>query len=364
MKDKNKLLIYSTAIQIVFILLSFISINNVLQSTLNSFSTLFGQYPPDVQTRIWNLMQNHGLLVIGITYAIPLISNIFVLIISIKNNLEKNKTILVFLSIINVVLFVHIIDLIFAIIQLVVSIKIKKNSTGDSKEKNTIPEIEYKNSTKKEKIWAIIIALVYLSQFGITPILQNISSKQIKIAIVAIFYLVCFVLSIIAFKDKLKNDFKLLKNNFSEYFTFLLPRYLFYYLIYFTIAIICATILKTGISENQKNIEQLPIYVSAPLAIIWAPVVEEVLFRGVIRRFIKNNKAFILISGIVFGLIHTFDEGSFDKAILLSIPYMTCGLFLAYIYRKTNNLTCSMIIHCVNNIIATIITVLVTQFIF
>lgn len=364
MKEKNKLLIFSSAIQIVFIVLTFINLKGNLQNILDSFSTLYGNFPADAQARVYNMLNNHGLLFLGISYAIPLISNIVLLIIALKNKLENNKRILISLSLVNIILFVNIIALIFAIIQLVISIKIKKSNNEEDQKNKEIPVIEYTKPTKKEIIWAIVLLLVYSSQFGISHLLQYIPEQSGKIAIVVAFYLICLVLSIIAFKDKLKKDLKLFKDNFKAYLSFITPRYIIYYLIYFTIAIICATILKTGVSENQKSIEQLPLYVSIPLAVIWAPIVEELIFRGAIRRFIKNNIAFIIVSGLLFGLLHTFDEGSIEKAILLGIPYITCGLFLAYMYKKTNNITVSMIIHSVNNIIATLISILVTSFIF
>ena len=104
----------------------------------------------------------------------------------------------------------------------------------------------------------------------------------------------------------------------------------------------------------------LPIWYSLPLAIIYAPIVEETLFRGCIRRFIKNDKLFIIVSALVFGLLHTaFSEETIYNALVLAIPYATMGGFLAYIYTKTNNMLCNMSFHCFHNTIAMIISILI-----
>ena len=49
-------------------------------------------------------------------------------------------------------------------------------------------------------------------------------------------------------------------------------------------------------SNNQESIMSLPLWNSIPLAVIYAPIVEESLFRGCIRRFIKDDKIFIIVS--------------------------------------------------------------------
>ena len=45
-------------------------------------------------------------------------------------------------------------------------------------------------------------------------------------------------------------------------------------------------------SANQEALNGLPLWFMIPVACIWAPVVEEAIFRGVIRRFIPNNVKF------------------------------------------------------------------------
>ena len=112
-----------------------------------------------------------------------------------------------------------------------------------------------------------------------------------------------------------------------------------YYLVYILVAIIAALLCNEITSANQEGIMALPVWLSLPLAVIYAPIVEETLFRGCLRRFIKNDKVFIAISAMVFGLLHTvLSETTLYNTIFMSLPYIAMGGFLAYIYVKTNNL--------------------------
>ena len=130
-------------------------------------------------------------------------------------------------------------------------------------------------------------------------------------------------------------------------------------MIYFAIAIVSAILAKQGASVNQTTVEALPLLVSLPLAIIYAPIVEESLFRGCIRRFIKNDKVFMIVSAIVFGLLHTaFSEATLYNVIVVALPYAAMGYFLAFLYAKTNNICTNMAFHAFQNTLAMILTII------
>ena len=96
-----------------------------------------------------------------------------------------------------------------------------------------------------------------------------------------------------------------------------------------------------GMSENQAALNDMPLLYVVPLACIWAPIVEEGIFRGVLRRFIPNNdKLFIAVSAITFGLLHTVgQEVGIFNTILYALQYMAMGGALAYTYVNSNNIT-------------------------
>jgi membrane protease YdiL (CAAX protease family) len=81
--------------------------------------------------------------------------------------------------------------------------------------------------------------------------------------------------------------------------------------------------------------------------VIFAPIVEEMVFRYSFSTFIKNDIAFVIISSLVFGLMHS--------AGLAIIVYFILGVFLSLIYLKTNrNVIASSIAHILNNLFAVI----------
>lgn len=104
-----------------------------------------------------------------------------------------------------------------------------------------------------------------------------------------------------------------------------------------------------GNEESVQNaLAILPIYMAFS-TVIFAPFVEEIVFRQTLRDLFKNNILFILSAGLIFGGIHVMDFYNSYYDLLFIIPYGALGIAFAYIYSKTNNLTISMILHAIHN---------------
>lgn len=102
-----------------------------------------------------------------------------------------------------------------------------------------------------------------------------------------------------------------------------------------------------AIIEAYKNSK---ILMSISIA-LFAPFIEEMVFRYSFSTFIKNDTLFIIISSLVFGLLHGIG--------IVTILYVMLGALLALIYLKTNkNVIASAIAHILNNGFA-IITMLI-----
>lgn len=86
------------------------------------------------------------------------------------------------------------------------------------------------------------------------------------------------------------------------------------------------------------------------MTVIIAPVLEEILFRGIIMRGMLNNKVnpavAIIISAVIFGLAH-FNPWQFVGAMML-------GLVLGLVYYKTKSLLMSIMLHAFNNLISAV----------
>ncbi|BCA86737.1 CAAX amino protease [Enterococcus saigonensis] len=105
-------------------------------------------------------------------------------------------------------------------------------------------------------------------------------------------------------------------------------------------------------TENQAGINQSflvnPITLTV-YGVILAPMIEELLFRGIFMNYFWNNDTTkdnlfaIITSALLFGLMH---EPRLSMALVL---YMTLGIVLASVYQKTQDLRCSMLVHMLYN---------------
>ncbi|WP_346881747.1 CPBP family intramembrane glutamic endopeptidase [uncultured Algibacter sp.] len=98
-------------------------------------------------------------------------------------------------------------------------------------------------------------------------------------------------------------------------------------------------------------LDRSPEYLSKPLsinyilgAILLAPIVEEIIFRGVILKgFLMSYspKTAIFLSSLLFGLMHLY--------IVQGIGAFIFGLYVGYIYYKIRSVGMIIILHSVNN---------------
>ncbi len=155
------------------------------------------------------------------------------------------------------------------------------------------------------------------------------------------------------YKKELKEDWKDFLINKKKY----LKKYFTYYMVGVILMgfsnVIIQKLTSTSISGNEETVRSyiklFPIYMSFS-SIIYAPFVEEMIFRKSIKNIINNKYLFIILSGVIFGALHITDYSDVNQ-ILLGIPYIIMGLDFAYIYYKTNNIFTTMTFHIIHNFI-------------
>ena len=86
---------------------------------------------------------------------------------------------------------------------------------------------------------------------------------------------------------------------------------------------------------------------------------EELVFRGYLMQWsyilFKNKWAAIVLTGVIFGLMHSANPEVKDFGMLLAMPqYILMGLLLGYIAVQDNGLELSLGIHAANNILSAI----------
>lgn len=124
-------------------------------------------------------------------------------------------------------------------------------------------------------------------------------------------------------------------------------------------------------TENQAAIQSLTAHINLVMiammiyAIFLAPVVEEIVFRGlVINYFFRKSWwwASIILSGILFAFPHMGKIPTNLSDGLSYLVYMSMGMFLAYVYKHTGNLQDSIAVHFVNNFV-TMMPILIMAFV-
>ena len=109
----------------------------------------------------------------------------------------------------------------------------------------------------------------------------------------------------------------------------------------------------SGLANLDKSFMEVSEAISSPpfpvillCAGVIAPIIEELIFRGLVFNRIKYNYnavAAIIISSIAFGIYH----GNLTQGVYATL----LGLCLAYVYNKTGNLLVPICIHISANVI-------------
>ncbi len=208
-------------------------------------------------------------------------------------------------------------------------------------------------------IFDIVLATIQILIIGIFKnfninLQSNILFRNLYLIIGSLIYL---IFMIIMYKDDIKNDIKEIKNNWITLLLKYIPIYLIGILFMSLSNILVQNITNMEISDNEQTVRMaikiLPLYMSFSV-VIFAPIVEELIFRKTIRNIVKNDYIYLIISGIVFGLIHISGKVDFN-GILMSIPYMIMGFDFSYIYYKSKNIFTTIFIHSIHNTILLIL---------
>ena len=101
-----------------------------------------------------------------------------------------------------------------------------------------------------------------------------------------------------------------------------------------------------ALQDNQSLLKYL-IMVNV---VVMAPWVEELLFRGLLFRWLLGYRSVLasaILSGVFFGVIH--------DALTSIVPIACLGVALAWLYHRTGSLLTSIVFHTVFNAIMTIL---------
>lgn len=187
----------------------------------------------------------------------------------------------------------------------------------------------------------------------------NLDDKQ-KLLTTFFIELLYIIIIIYIYRKDLKEEIINFKNKFKEY----IPKYLLVYLIGILLMVISNIIISRitsyKLSGNEslirEYIKKYTLYMFFS-SVLYAPIIEELIFRKTIKKLFNNKYLFIILSGLIFGILHISNINDTNE-ILFSIPYIIMGIDFAYIYHKTNNIFTCITFHLCHNLVLFIIQLL------
>lgn len=218
----------------------------------------------------------------------------------------------------------------------------------------------------KHFIFFVAIILFFFGDlFQLIPIsILNINTKNLDIngkLILGLFSsIITISILLILFRNDIKKDVKDFIKNRNKLFD---ESFKIWCVGLIVMAIFNLTINHFSPNEIANNEEAIRSYISASPIImiintaIMAPLLEELVFRKSFRCIFKNKYIFVLVSGIVFGALHVIFSIDNVYEYLYILPYSSLGIALAYMYYKTDNICCPIIMHSIHNAIMTLMNI-------
>ena len=179
------------------------------------------------------------------------------------------------------------------------------------------------------------------------PLVQEKTYLIIGFLSPVIFYLygnISVVLLLLYYAFNLENKFVLNKKDIKrtlKYFVAFLP-------VIFIMSFLCKLMLFEY--EEQKMVVEIKknfynnLFFNFFLIIIVAPIIEEIVFRGLFYKTLKNFIPFVqasIISSLIFAIIH-------ENILSLTILFLL-SLYLTYIYERTNSILYPILTHSIFN---------------
>lgn len=207
-------------------------------------------------------------------------------------------------------------------------------------------------------IYSSIIYLIF-KKLGIDILNLNTNLKSLYLILIDLSFM---IIMYIIYHKRINNDIKDFKNNFKEYIPFGF-KYWSTGIFFMILSNVIISMIYTNQSANEEIVRSIldsyPIYMIFS-ACFSAPFVEELIYRKSIRDIFDNkyNYVYIVISGLIFGFVHTLANVSNLMELIYIIPYGIMGSMFAYMYTKTDNVIVPMSFHFIHNTITIIISLL------
>lgn len=357
MKKKIYLISYAV-IQFILSIVYIVFAEPIAKKQVNTLLESVASFPTEIQNMMREMYTVESMKVsIIITAIAGIILAIILGTIFFRNKVVEKKILAIVLIAISMFIFGDMLIIALGAIALVLIGKTPKslpvnNDANVALEKKKLVKLEKLEENGKDIIFAVVLIFAYILQFFIGKL---VNSPTPRFIMAISYYIILFILSWWVFRKRLKRDFNVYKGALGLHVS-----HTFKWWGILLVLSISASFLRLILggavqTANQEALNNSALWYTIPLAIIWAPLVEEAVFRGCIRRFIKNDVAFVIVSSIAFGMIHTIgiEEGLYNM-VVQSLQYAAMGVAMSLAYVKTNNICINMGVHCIQNTFSSI----------
>ena len=168
-----------------------------------------------------------------------------------------------------------------------------------------------------------------------------VSYFDVKYNLKSIFLYTFFVISLPFFND-VKNYFKISVLKINKIFAI--------YVLIFSLSFTILFSLLPYLIFRDYSINKIEDFTNYGILKVFllSPILEELIFRGSLLSLLvktESPKKVIFLSSLGFSLAHYLSDSSLFAVFIL-------GVFLAYVYLKTENIFLCIIVHVLNNFLA------------
>ncbi len=210
------------------------------------------------------------------------------------------------------------------------------------------------------KIFRIVLSILVIASMFFLPTIFALVFKLIglksEILINTLTLTIYIILLILVYLPELKEEFKTFKkeihNSLDNGFKYWL---LGLFIMTVSNVIINFIVFKGKIAANEEINRQAilnnPIWYTILSVGVFAPVMEEIIFRKSTDKIFKNSLYYYIINALLFGFAHTMADLSNLLNLLYIIPYGALGFVFAVMDKKTNTTFTSIMMHSLHNLI-------------
>ena len=212
---------------------------------------------------------------------------------------------------------------------------------------------------KDRKLGILVLIFYFIYSYILIYVPLEIFSFDIrkfsvieKTLYLLIFDLVFILILYFVYRKDLKTDLVDFKANYRSYLDTGFKYWVIALIVMGASNYIIQSFILDGIAANEETVRSMlkdyPIYMMFGTC-LYAPFVEELIFRKSIKKIIGFNYGFIFVSALLFGSLHVITSLTSPLDLLYIIPYSSIGFALAFLYYKTKNIWSTITMHFIHN---------------